>query len=518
MSLEWKHNRKRLIYLKVYLNGMYDKYDSPGDEQDSGQYNESQLGNAGEAIGGIVEQAKPYAPMIIGGIVALAVLFFAYDFFIGSYHPVQIELTDTEGKPIDGTIKLSNPQGQEIKTVKGGEAVNLKNGPYKADVSSAGKKTLRQYPLTISGTGPVAIEMEAAKQLELKGEIPDSFVTGEQKDITLTITNRGNQDEDVKLLLEGDMKGAMKLEYGEPLLIAPGENVVNAKLKVDREVESKLRGENKSGAIRIEGLSNKDARIGAEYSLTQFSTDKFRVTFAGSLDKAQYGKVKAGESVEKILKVSNDNVFDFRNAKAEVKISSTQFSTPSDVEKWFRFSPENFISVPAGEEGQMTVVLTVPASMQFPQGKETESITGALYLRTSYYEKKFDIMIDAAKIDAKILIDGINEKYTLQRRDNAYKKEVGMLDIRNGGEVLLTDIEARIDCKPQDSAWLTFSGATDYAIDSLEKGQRKGIAYIIDLPSTTPAARIASCTITVVYKDPSGQRRSNEKQVILMTE
>ena len=95
---------------------MYDKYDSPSDGEEEG-YEESPVDKAQATVSELLEIAKPHAPAIIVAVAAVIVLFFAYDFFIGSVMNVEFTLNDSEGSQIDGAIKVSSDGGQEIKTI-----------------------------------------------------------------------------------------------------------------------------------------------------------------------------------------------------------------------------------------------------------------------------------------------------------------------------------------------------------------------------------------------------------------
>ena len=237
----------------------------------------------------------------------------------------------------------------------------------------------------MSNADPVVIELEDDKDIELEGTIPENFVTGEEKELTLTVRNNNSEDAEVNLLLGGDMEGPMAIEYEKPLLIAQGDNTVTVKIKASKDPEKNAIGSGKSGEIRIQGLNNPKAKITGKYSLTQFSNDKLKISLGGSNNKSDYGTVRAGENKDRILKVENENSFDITGIKAEVKITNTEFSDPQEVGGWFKFSPENTMDVAADSEGQLTLVLTIPLAHKFPEGKEKEAITGALYLRTSYF-------------------------------------------------------------------------------------------------------------------------------------
>lgn len=496
---------------------MYDKYDNPHGEEDAGIYERSPLEQAGEMGGSVVEKVRPHLKKIIAAVVILAVLFFAYDFFIGSVKTVSFKVTDTEGNQIEAGIKVMSSNGQEIKRLKSGEALGLKSGDYRIDVQASGYKTLRGKTITVSDSAEISEELESDRELELAGQFPSSFATGDKKEFRVTVTSNEKEPLEAVLLLEGDAKNAMEIGYDKPLTILPGSNDIDVTLTTKKDAADKYIGQGKTGIIRIEGLDNKKAKIEGKYSLTRFQEGKFRVT-VNSSDRINYGKIRAGETVEKTLKVENDNKFDISDIKAGVKISSTEFSKPEEVEKWFAFSPTDTLSINSGTEGQLTIVLNTPLGHQFPSGKETESINGVVNVTTSFVSKQLQLALDIQKVAVGITISGIQPTYNIQKKDGAYKKQAGFIEVRNSGEVLLTDVEAKVQCNPAASSWISFEGsAVEYQIQSIAKDQTQQVPYTIDVPATAKPAEIVNCKLGIFYKDPAGQRQSAEKQVLITT-
>ena len=496
---------------------MYDKYDSPHGEQEPDIYEKSPIDSATEMGSSMLEQAKPHAKIIGLALVGIVVLFFAYDFFIGSVQQVSFDVTDTEGEDISAAIKVFSLEGQEIKLLPNHESVGLRAGTYKIDVQSSGYKPIRGMQITVSSSLPIAIKLEESKDLELSGQFPAQFASGEQKGIEITITNNDTQTTEAELVLEGDAADIMDLEYEKPLIVQGGENPFTINLAVKKNPGSKQIGDDKSGTIRIKGLSSKDAKIEGKYSLLEFEQDSFSATFGSSKTRADYGRVNAGETDEKILKVENENEFEINQIQVEVQITKTEFSDPQEVSSWFSISPQSTFDVAENSQSQVTVILSVPSSTKFPAGVESESIVGAIYQKSALFERKFDLTMEVEKVESGVDISGIAESYTMQKKDEIYPLVTGFLDVKNSGESLLRELSAKINCTSVGVSWLTFSSQIESNSDLLEEDRIWSIPYTISVPNPTPPSEIATCKIGVFYLDPSSQRQSSEKTIIIRT-
>ncbi|PIN85647.1 MAG: hypothetical protein COV47_00995, partial [Candidatus Diapherotrites archaeon CG11_big_fil_rev_8_21_14_0_20_37_9] len=233
---------------------MHDKYDSPHGEEDL--YEEDPMDKAKETMEPIVETIKEKKMLIIGGIIAIVVLFFLYSFFIGSNREVSFNVSDTEGDTISASIKVSDLEGNEIQRLKSNEKITLKTGTYKIDVLNSDYKAITGKQIEITDNDPVEIEMEIDKDLELSGDFPQTLVTGQKTTIELTITSEESLQTEVELVLEGDAEKAMDFEYQKPIIANPGANQIIATIKVKSTLTDKDTGENKKATIRIKGLSN----------------------------------------------------------------------------------------------------------------------------------------------------------------------------------------------------------------------------------------------------------------------
>ncbi len=499
---------------------MDDKYDSPhGEQQEGSNYEPDPIDSAGEMGGSAIEIVKGNWKKILIAIVLLGALLFAYNFFIGSIKQVTFNVTDTEGKSLNANIKVLSEAGQEIARLRSSETAGIREGSYLVDIQSDGYKPIRATPITVTDSSrQIEQELELDKDIELSGSFPANFATGELKELEIRIINNETSNTEIELALDDDAKSAMTIEYAKPLNLRTGENQLSLKLKVKENPSKSEIGSAKNGAIRVVGLSAKKSRIEGKYSLVQFNIKNIRLTVGSSSERLDYGSVKAGEHVEKALKIKNDNDFKVDDIAIELTITETEFGDKAEIKKWFKFSPENTISTGAKSEETITLITEIPLGFKFPEGKESVTVNGVISAATSFFTKNIDFRLVAAKPKTAVNVSGIQDIITLSKSAEGYTKISNFLDIKNNGDVLLRDFAVRVDCASLGTSWLTLeNNSLEYTFDSLEKGMTKSVPYVIAVPPATPQGQIVNCKIGVLYKEPSGSRPTVLVPVIIKT-
>jgi len=495
---------------------MYNDYDDPNSGQDDGLYEDTPM----EKIGGIADQIKPFVVPIILVIILLIGVFVAYDFFIGSKRNVSFNILDTEGDNINGAnIIVFSISGEEIARVRSGQNLELKIGPYNLDVRASGFERKNNKSITVSGDGPIVIVMEINKDLELEGTFPENFFSGEQISIDVTVINNESDTVEINLVLDKDAEEGMEISYNKPLFVFPGTNQVIVTLKADTKPDQDLLGGTNDGVIRIEGLNNNSAKIRGDFTVTAFSSGDIRIKIGGSSQSVDFKTVKAGSSSEKELRIENKSDNIINDITVELEITNTKFSPPEEVEEWFIFSPSNTIESILPEEIRIiTIIVNIPSSMIFPQGENEEIIDGVFRVKSSFFEKEFNLDLKVKKPKTGISIKGISNSFTFKKDDGGYDKKSDFIDIRNTGDVLLTDFSVIVTCNPRTSTWLSLeTGVSEITFPSLVAGATKSIPFLISIPSNITGGQIANCKIGVFYTDPSGQQQTLEEPVLIST-
>src|SRR3989344_2440588 len=474
---------------------MYDKYDSPHDDEIYQKKPEEQARE-------ILDKIKPFIVPAVAIIVLLIIGLFAYDFFVGSVKNVTFELNDTEGESISGAVKVLNESGGEIATARSGEAISLKAGTYTAQVAAANYKAKREQ-FNVTKDGSIEIEMESDKELEISGEFPGSFFTGEQKTIQVTITNNGETSQ-AKFVLENDAKEALEFENNEAITVVPGTNTIEIILKAKESPKSDLLGEENKGTIRIEGLNNRKAKIEGDFELIKFALKDISIRIGQSNSAVDFGTLKSGATSEKQITIQNKSDATINEVEAEITITSTIFADKTEVKNWFSFEPANVINdISPGETKSMTLNIQVPSDYAFPPGKTLETVNGNVILKTGFLEQQFNLNLKIQKPNTGVNISGINDKYTITKRDNVYPTQANFIDIRNTGDVLLTDFRVLVSCT-EGYGWVIIGkNQTDTFFATLGAGQTRNIPYTITVPNSVQSGKISNCGIAVIYNDPA---------------
>lgn len=498
---------------------MYDKYDEPYSNQPQSPVGDGS-GESQDLISNLFDKVKQYWWIVLLVFVVVIFGYFAYDFFIGSFKEVVISATDTEGKVISASFRILDESGNEIKTMDSGQKTSLKKGVYYIDGVASGFKEVNQEQIDVEKEGSFKVVFEKDVDVRIDGVFPEYFVTGEEKKIPVTFTNNGNGAEEVVLVLEGDAKKSMDLQT-KSFTVYSGNQQETIVIKVKANPESSAIGENKNGVIRIQGLKNQGAKIEGKYSLSKFDPAKdIEIRIDGSDKEVKYQNIRAGEDAPiKSLKIQNKSNFEIQDIQIVLDITETEFSEKESVKNWFSFNPSNVLSVPPKSMESVNILLKVPERIRFPEGKSDELISGTITVKMPFYEKKFNLNFKVVKSEAKISISGIQETYIMNKTNNVYVPKTGFVDIKNTGDLFLSNFDLRVDCPGSVGvSWLTLGNQkTEYSFEKLGKGETHKVPYSISLPNSTPGLTTVDCTLGVFYKDPSGTTRKSEVKTIITT-
>jgi len=498
---------------------MYDKYDSPGNGTDEGLYEKSSIEQAQETAGPIIGILKNNWKKIVAGLLVLFVLFFVYDFFIGSVKPISFNVVDTEDESINATIRVSSMDGEELERTKNNQELSLKLGEYKISVLANDYKAIQQT-IQITDEGPITIKMQIDKDLEMDGTIPDIFFTGQETEIILTLKNNDAEPFETELILDDDCKKVMTLKYETPLYLLPGSEELPVSLTVKNNANKSDLGENKNCQIRIKGLDITKSRVDGKYELKELNESRLSIKIGSSKTKVNFDKLETGESSKKELKIINNTDDDLLGIIIDLEITSTEFSDPEEIKNWFSYSPANTIdSVDADREKIININLKIPEDVSFPAGKTEEIIGGIFTVKTSYFEKNFEMSLEIEKAESKIDVSGIKTSYTMKKKDGSYTTETGILEIENKGDTLLTNFDVGAVCSPQNLTWLTLEiNQQSISFTELLQDATKEIPFEIKIPSQISNNLTSNCRIRVRYSDPSNVEQSVEQIVQITTQ
>ncbi len=504
----------------LFIALMYDKYDSPHGEEPQG-YGPSAQDQLGEQAAPIADALRANWKMIAAAIVVLLAAYFAYDFFVGSYREVTVQVSNTEGMAVPATVKISTEGGQEVATITAGQKAKIKLGNYTLSAAASGYRAISDSPLTVSENSTETIELEADKDIRLGGTFPQTLITGEEKNIELTFTNASPSGEKVELVLEGDAAKDFRLNYKPPIDAPSGESTVSATIAVSDKASGSKAGAERSGSIRIKGL-RANATLDAKYRLIQFDESKLDIRLDGDKSNADFGRLSPGERKAKRITFENRNEFDVEGLAITKNVPSSDFDSSYKIEDWLTQNPKGAVDVKADERSKdVQLELAIPRDVAFPADAKSVKSSGTITVKNTYYTKEFTFTFEVQKPEAKLDIE-MDLSPRVTSKDNAWQAIPGTMRVINKGQVDLTDIRLQVKCNSQGTQWLTIfdSEANDYkssiTIDRLAgSSDPKVVAYRIEVPGTTKANETSVCSIKARYDDPNGTAEPVEKIVTI---
>lgn len=475
---------------------------------------------------GPLDKVKEYAPVALDLvkrhwwkaailIIILVVGLFLYDFFIGSYRSVDISVKDTEDRIISGaTLRIYDAgRNNVLFEIYGSGIVSLKDGTYPIAVAASGYIQPSRNEINVSGSGSISIVLEKDMDVMLSGDLPTSLIIGEERNVDVVVTNNEAEVQQVQLVFSGGCGGNyMDVSYEVPISVAPGSKTVSLNLRVKPDLDE----QEKNCTIRIKGLNNDDAKIEGKINFIEFDSSRIKV----SRTTVSFGRVSAGEVVEKSIKLTNNNRnFVMEDVKLRVEISQAQNNTESEVQSWFNFSPSDTIdSIEYGTSNAKTVnvVLSVPSIAL------VDTIVGTVVIETTYWRKELAIDLDIEAGEVELEIMGIQDAYNIDYEPAAggYEEFTDQLELKNRGEMTLTGITivsppGQFFCDTI-TEWITIN-TTEY--DSIAPGETKTTPYLISVPNTIPANETRFCEIMVRFNDPIniGERLYISKEFSITT-
>ena len=478
---------------------MYDKYESTSDDVDFEE--QTPIGQAKEAAGPVIQKIMNNKKKIIAVIVALVVLFFIYDFFIGSYRSVSVNITDTEGKSINATVKLFDASGEEIEKFTGSKDLSLKIGSYSIEVRASGY-TAKKETYSVDDARTITIELEDDMDVKIEGTFPDQVVNGETIEVPVTLTNNGTEAEEVSLEFDNFGNDIDPSYSPELIVIGPNQTLP---IIVTLEINKRAGAGEIKGKVRVR-LTKES--VSASFEIIEFSESKV------DIDKSKITETLNASEVEKtVFKIKNDNAVELRNVEIVIDITNANYVEKEKALTWFSVSPPGYFTIPAkegstkGETSAEIVIAPKAIDLDIPAEAKEATISGNVIVRSTYMEKtiRFDYTINKSEIE--ISIEKMDDEYTAQYDDVRLKYTANdEIEFKNDGDVSLKRIEVReFQCK--DNINEKYQKTEDIGVltdywEEIRPTEKKTTKLAIALSSVHAADKTFFCKMIVSHDNP----------------
>ncbi len=459
-----------------------------------------------DAAQGIIQQ---HGKKIIKGIIALVVLIFLYNFFIGSLVKVTIEARDTEGRIVAG-IKGSLYEGSSnspFHPFSGNTTLDLRPGEYRVEwnVSGTPYKDPGENLFTVeSGNGPqtekTTLERNSGVSVSSLS-FPSTLVVGQTNAIgTLTLENKTSKQETVELAFDGDLDpNILDIQTQPTTLTIPGGQTVNVQLTIsvptNTVVKNPKSGDPKKGNIRVKyTLNGKEARYTLFKAFAFDVNPKTPQTFSATANKL----------FTKTFTLRNSNTVDSSEGiQTEISIKSTQANSLNQIAGWFDWSPSPpFAPLKKGETDSVQMQLLAPPSAG------SDIITGEITFFTGFWSQivPFTLNLTEAKVELDVTLDGSAtlKQYTLsQDASGQFETRTTILKLENEGALAIENILMEVQGCEQ------YIMQTDpnffLSLKLAEKG-KSGSSKTTTLQITAPASALPgdtkTCLLQINYLDP----------------
>lgn len=451
-------------------------------------------------------------------IIIIGAGFFALDFFVFSIKQVSFTVTDTEMSGLSGTgVKIFDSSGNEIQKIAGGQIISLRAGNYTASVTKAGYKQKIGVNVFVQ-ENPTEISVELEKDFDIELEVddfPSNLVEGQITGFFVTVRNNKQKEEQIDLVFEGALDSRyMRTNYPNPILAISGESRVFIEINLKETIKESLIRDGLKGTIRIRGLNNSKAKKQVVFDLSSF--DRRDIRISGTL---RFGRVTEGKTGgPKEITITNKLEFDLKDVSFEVDIKGVQFSLPSNVENWFSFDREVPInSIAAGDKTKVGLLVEIPiGEIPFERSSEQETISGKLFIRTSFWEEEVDIDLIAEKSTVKLSLIGISQTISISYDSSLGKFPVQskILTLKNQGELPLNLINLSATCTTSGN-WIPsniVSFNQTFFTEILASSEAQ-TSYTLKLPTAANRGDVVNCTINTKYNDPRDNTQRLETQI-----
>ncbi|MBU1930439.1 hypothetical protein KJ972_02945 [Candidatus Micrarchaeota archaeon] len=468
------------------------------------QYNSPYAGGGmGDGEEGIVDKLRyffeDHGKKIIVVIILLIVGFFVWDFFIGSYRTVTLEIANTEGETIGGDLSITRV-GENRPTYEGPPTtVSLRVGSYLADATSSGYRFQEDISFTVSEESQTeSFALEKALVTEISQySFPQQLYLGQTETATITLYNPGNSDETIDLVFEGDFEDLMDRGFSmtaspSNILVPSKESItitLNITVSENIELDDDDEGDSKNGLIRIKFTENNDAQQEISFLLLpqadiEVSPSDIEETIRAGADSASLDTID----------IENNSSVSAENITITVELDPT---APPEAEAWFEFDTILIASLPAGSSKEVYVYISPPIN------PNTLIIAGQSHIvvRGGTWEYRIPLNITIEGVTTALIADLSPDEIDIGKQDNGdFEIRLGEVEIENDGDLPIQNIEVlnyNASCRGD---WIIFD--QPYIKTVLVPNESWLFTFQITAPPAATLDQFQTCQIKIRFDDP----------------
>ncbi len=441
---------------------------------------------------------KENAGKIIAVIVILGVIYFAYDFFIGSIREVNIYVKDYEKEPIENSqIKIIDSSGHKVFEKEGSSyyLVNLRKGSYIVEVSATGFKKATET-IEVSEDSSITIKLEKDLPLEIISlEFPERLFLGQEFTASAYVKNTGNYSSKPEVLLE-DALEEFTCELDRVIVGAHSTEEVKIFCKVPSGILIKGSCEQKTAKARIKYLASSEQ---AKFELCNAPEIALGdVSF--SVNPVSMPKQK------KDISIKNNAKFEIEGTELSIEIVSATKNAPEEIKSWLAFTrvtsePRYKRALPA--IGAKETVYE-PLEITLPPWARAETVYGNIVLNAPFLNEpiKSDLVIKITK-EAKVQLKPTisPSKISIYERDGQIDEQTVKLTITNQGDLKVENLDVIIENSGEcTQEWL--KPLKTLSIAEIDAKKSAIVALIASAPSSVPQNTTMRCILSLSYENP----------------
>ncbi|MCX6802305.1 MAG: hypothetical protein NT067_04300 [Candidatus Diapherotrites archaeon] len=471
--------------------------------------------------------AKKIAKYAVIVLVIGAICWLLYDYFAGSYVPVEIQVKSLDTKPVnENSVSITQESSGVVSFEKSGQPsynFTLKRGLFLAPenyVMTVEADGFKSATVSIkAGTEKITEIVKLEKDIDIKIKeisMPKQLFGGQAFTITATLENEGELGEEIEFGYGGELEEWNCTAADAEIYIAAGSIAdFNIGCAVPQNAASQVspKGVEKEAVVSIKMIK--------EEKTVKFTLyPKPSVTILKSLDFSGIDPTVGAKSKKRLdFTIKNGSKFALYGVHLSIEINSAKENDKGEVLKWISFvnsteEDKTVLSIPVIDAGKTQ---SEPVEIQIPQSAIAEKITASIVTEAPFLEAPVNsiLSIDIIKsAQASIKLD-YDSPMSIGFSGSSPESKIETMDVKNTGDLDISNLS--IEVKNRETCtenWLYFTDS-DF-IQKIKAKESKAISITVSAPPLAAAGASAPCILQAVYPHPLTNAMVEEDQGVLV--